>query len=334
MEYCVECLEDSEFKPVEIKKVFNIRGEHIEIMVTRFQCSCCGELVPDPHLEEQYFAKAYSEYRQRKGLLQPDEMISIREMYGLSQRQLAKLFGWGHATVSRYESGALQSPSHNAEFILMKNPENMKRLLESNAKGLSGKEFSTLDNRIASLLGSKEEKVYRLLEDLFGDAPGITNGFVVFNLDKVVQTVKYFASKDNRLLKVKLMKYLWHIDFVHFKRFNISINGIKYAALPLGPVPDKYDFLMGLIENESEQILKEYEDIGLENPAELYRAIGEPDLCLFTKEEIETLDYVYESFKNDTSSSIAAKSHLEKAWIETAIGQIISYEYAHELSIG
>jgi len=334
MEYCAECLEDSEFTPVETKKVFDIRGESIEIMVTRFQCSCCGEIIPDPYLEEQYFAQAYSEYRQRKGLLQPDEMIGIREMYGLSQRQFAKLLGWGHATISRYENGALQSPSHNAELVLLKNPENIKELLESNSKQLNGKEVNILENRIASLLGSKEDKVYRLIEDLFIDTPNIFNGFTVFNLDKAVQTIKYFASKDVRLFKVKLMKYLWYIDFVHFKRFSNSVNGIKYAALPLGPVPDKYDFFMGLIENETNHIQKEYEYVGMENPAELYKPIGEPNLSLFSKEEIETLDYVYGLFKNDSSTSISEKSHLEKAWVETGIGHLISYEYANELSIG
>lgn len=334
MKYCGECLEDSDFTPVKTKKLFNIKGESIEIMVTRYQCSNCGEIIPDPDLEEQYYAQVYSEYRKRKGMLQPDEMVQIREMYGLSQRQFAKLLGWGHATISRYEGGALQSPSHNAELILLKEPDNMKKLLECNPGQLSVKETDILENRIVSLLGNKEDKVYRLIEELFIDKPNIFNGFTGFDLDKIIHTVKYLASKDTRLFKVKLMKYLWYIDFVHFKRFSNSLNGIKYAALPLGPVPDNYGFLMQLIENETEQILKEYEDVGMENPAELYKSLGEPDLSLFLNEELETMDYVYSLFKNDSSTSIAKKSHLEKAWIDTPKGQLISYEYANELSIG
>ncbi|MEA4925287.1 MAG: DUF4065 domain-containing protein [Syntrophomonadaceae bacterium] len=334
MDYCVECLENSNFSPVQKNKVFDIKGESIEIMTTRYQCSCCGAIIPDPYLEERYFEEAYCEYRKRKGLLQPNEIVHIREMYGLSQRQFAKLLGWSHATISRYESGALQSPSHNAELIMLKKPENMKGLLESSSNQLSQKEIKLLENKIDCLLGSKEDKVYRLIEDLFIDEPSINNGFTIFNLDKMVQTVKYLACKDFRLPKVKLMKYLWYIDFVHFKRYSNSVNGIKYAALPLGPVPDKYEFLMGLIENETDHILKEYEDVGLENPAELYKPIGELNLSLFSKEEIETIDFVSDLFKDETSTSISRKSHSEKAWSITSIGYLISYQYAQELSIG
>lgn len=124
MEYCVECLENSEFTPVKINKVFNIKGESIEIMVTRFRCSCCGAIIPDPYLEEQYFTQAYQEYKRRKGLLQTNEIIQIRKMHGLTQQQFAELLGWSHATISRYENGALQSPSHNAELVLLRETAN------------------------------------------------------------------------------------------------------------------------------------------------------------------------------------------------------------------
>lgn len=46
------------------------------------------------------------------GLLTSDEIVAIRESYGLSQVDLAKLLGWGEATISRYESKAIQDEAY------------------------------------------------------------------------------------------------------------------------------------------------------------------------------------------------------------------------------
>ena len=46
------------------------------------------------------------------GLLTSDEIVAIRESHGLSQADLAKLLGWGEATISRYESKAIQDEAY------------------------------------------------------------------------------------------------------------------------------------------------------------------------------------------------------------------------------
>ena len=52
---------------------------------------------------------ARNAYRVNHGLLTSDEIVAIRENYGLSQVDLARLLGWGEATISRYESKAIHS---------------------------------------------------------------------------------------------------------------------------------------------------------------------------------------------------------------------------------
>lgn len=74
--------------------------------------------------------KVYQEFRNRKSLLQPQEIKEIRESYGISQRNLAKLLCWSHATISRYETGAIQDNDHNNQLQMLKNPEIMFSLLE------------------------------------------------------------------------------------------------------------------------------------------------------------------------------------------------------------
>lgn len=63
---------------------------------------------------------ARNAYRIKKGLLTSQEIVGIRESYGLSQVDLAKLLGWGEATISRYESKAIQDKAYDTMLRLIK----------------------------------------------------------------------------------------------------------------------------------------------------------------------------------------------------------------------
>jgi transcriptional regulator with XRE-family HTH domain len=267
-------------------------------------------------------------------LLQPHEIKEIRQQYHLSQRQLAKILGWSHATLSRYETGAIQDTSHNNELVLLRNPENMLEILETNSVNLSEKELKRLKRNVYDMVErDKSRKINILLEQFFCDEPDIMNGYKRFDLDKLVQTVKFFAIKDNKLYKLKLMKYLWYSDFLHFKRHTVSINGLRYAHLPIGPAPDRHDLLIALLLEQSDHIFREYEDFGYEHPGEKFKAVGPLDDSLFDEEELITLNDVYESLNHHSGMSGSDYSHQESAWLKTTNGELISYEFAKELSL-
>lgn len=63
---------------------------------------------------------ARNAYRVKHGLLTSAEIAAIRENYGLSQVDLARLLGWGEATISRYESKVIQDESYDTMLRLIK----------------------------------------------------------------------------------------------------------------------------------------------------------------------------------------------------------------------
>ena len=64
-------------------------------------------------MENNNLLNARNAYRKSHGLLTSDQIVAIREMYGLSQVDLARLLGWGEATISRYESKAIQDEAYD-----------------------------------------------------------------------------------------------------------------------------------------------------------------------------------------------------------------------------
>lgn len=331
-QFCPECMEVTKFKVVHIDEELKVKDELITIKARYLECFECEERILDPENENENYVKAYNEYRKRKKLLLPDEIISLREQYGLSQRQLARILGWSHVTLSRYESGGIQSVSHNNELVLLHEPENMLKILKRNGENLSEKDYFNIKKRIDVLIEeNKKKNFFSFLERIFVKEPSEYNGYKKVNIEKIIQVIRYFINRDPNVYKVKLLKYLWYTDFLHFKKYTMSMMGLQYNRLPMGPVPTDYEILINLILKKDEAISREYIHFGNGNPGELFLSEEDFEPKYFTQEELKTLERVFEIVSPHNSTSISEESHKEKAWIETPKNEIISYKYADEL---
>ena len=52
-------------------------------------------------------------YRESEGLLTSAEIVAIRKQYGITQKDLCILLGWGSKTITRYESHQVQDRAHD-----------------------------------------------------------------------------------------------------------------------------------------------------------------------------------------------------------------------------
>lgn len=119
--YCAVCGGHQEFHDENRSMTLNVRGEDIEVSFPVRIChNCETELAvngADP------VDLAYSIYRRKKGLLEPADIVAIRQKYGLTQRSLARLIGMSEATLNRYEKGAIQDTTHDTVLRAFDNQE-------------------------------------------------------------------------------------------------------------------------------------------------------------------------------------------------------------------
>jgi YgiT-type zinc finger domain len=94
-DFCPNCEEYTDVTLRTEREVYNVRGEPIEIEAEVATCPECGSRVFDEELDSRNLEVAYGCYRGKYNLLSPDEIRTIREKYGLSQRALSRLLGWG-----------------------------------------------------------------------------------------------------------------------------------------------------------------------------------------------------------------------------------------------
>lgn len=61
----------------------------------------CGPTGDETCIEEGNLRRAYSAYCVTHGLMAPDEVMELRNSYGLSLREFSKFLGFGEQTIAR-----------------------------------------------------------------------------------------------------------------------------------------------------------------------------------------------------------------------------------------
>ena len=276
---------------------------------------------------------ARNAYRVKMGLLTSDEIVAIRESYGLSQVDLAKLLGWGEATISRYESKAIQDEAYDTMLRLIKdNPLQALEFLKKNSDKFSVAKRLNIRAKIVEKLDSygKEYLTRQTFEGEYAnfEEPSDANGFTLINIDKIEVIISYIAEKVNNLFKVKLMKMLWYSDVLSFIESGCSMTGMVYRHEPMGALPIGHYSLMNLENiNVKEEVSYNYDTM-----LHVYPTV-DMDYSVLTDEEKTILDKVITKFKDYKAKEIVDYMHEEKAYEETKSGEIIPFSLAREIRV-
>jgi putative zinc finger/helix-turn-helix YgiT family protein len=302
----------------------------VEIETGFLCCSVCGAEFEDPAEVRDTLERGNREYRRRHGMMQPEEIRYLRKLYGLTQRELARLLGWGLATVSRYENGALQDAAHDKTLQLMREPQNLLRLLELGVEALDDEKRRGIITRFQD----SRSGVYgmaRIYAERFGQYEADPlSGYRRLDMVKLLNAVLFFC--EDGLAKTSVHKILFFADFKHFKEYAGSITGARYLKTESGPVPEKWHYYLTLLIERRELDVKEVlaaEDIA----GEWLSSKMKPDLALFNNSELLILAFVKDHFKSWNAKKISNLIRNERGYTETPDRGIIPYPLAADLGI-
>jgi len=324
---CPECGKTSEWEIISREEEFNVKREAIQVCVELLKCPECGVEFEDMNSEKDPYALAYEEYRKRKGMVFPAQIVEFRKKYNLTQKELSSLLGFGDISLSRYENGSLQDEVHDQLLKFVMEKQNLLNLIKQKPDVLPRDKKIEISDRL-----EKEITIATTIENYFANGiPSIITGNKLFDLSKVVNLFKAFTY-PNGVYKSKLLKLFFYADFSCFKSNNYSITGLKYAHLPYGPVPDQYDFLLGAMQKIDNEIVADIQTIG-EYIGEEFKSTNPPESNAFTNEEMKAILDVNNHFREFSAKQIEDFSHDEKGYKETKKGELIPYSYAIDLKI-
>ncbi|MFC1946088.1 type II TA system antitoxin MqsA family protein [Chloroflexota bacterium] len=327
---CTNCEKETEMELISREEAIKVRKDSITVPIHYLKCNECGDEVISPTHGEDPFTLAYKQYRQKHGILTPEEIREHRESLGLSQIEFAKLLGLGVATISRYENGSLQDVSHDNLLRLSMDPANILILVEKSDNIFDESRKKALIQCITDLRKSSLslERAIELI--LSRDEPSIFNGYTKANLVKLCNAILFLCKEG--VWKTKLNKLLFYMDFKHFKEYTVPITGMQYVHMPYGPCPNYYDVILAWL--QSEQLLTKNE-VTFESgdSGDTYITNRDPDLSVFKSNELDTMGYVKTYFKNFTAGKVTEFSHEEDGYKSTEQGDFIPFESASSLKI-
>ena len=333
--YCPYCGKEVNYK-IEKRDIKEFKGIEIAAFENVAMCNECNNDLYVNDLERENNKRIYEAYREKTDIIKPQDIISLREKYGISQRELTSILGFGKMTINRYERGGLPTKSQSDYIKLLIENENefIKKSKEAYEQSrITIKTYRKIDSKGQSInMTRKDIEILsrKYLEDELFRKPDIYNGYKSFNLEVVENILSYIASKVNNLTITSMNKYLWFIDALSFNQRGIAITGITYQKQQFGPtIVDKKYQEISMLNNKFERI--DYEDKS--GSKTIIKSNNNFDLSMLSSNEIKIIDSVIELLKNKKVNEISNMSHKEEAWRKTNDLDNISFEHTLNLKI-
>jgi putative zinc finger/helix-turn-helix YgiT family protein len=286
---CLNC-DGNKFEKKNCRFTPEIKGEEVEVIVPAMVCSHCSTPLMDDEQMSHLRKMTADIYRKNHGLLTSEEIIRFRSMFGMSQIAFANYLKVGEASIKRWETYFIQDISQD-EHIRLKCDE-------------AYAEFSALNVEWRS------------------HPPDIYSGKRRFSWELFKQAALYLIKYTKSPLF--LNKALFYADFKHYKLFDVSITGARYAHLEYGPCPKRYEMLFEFMLRES--LLTRAGGHNLK-PA------TQANLSVFDDSEKEVLESIAKLAERDGGQRLLELSHKEDAYRNTQSLDLISYEHAKTLKI-
>ncbi len=329
--FCPFCEKTTSATVVDAAVAHSIRGVDVTVDAKLVRCDACGNQFNGPELDQDIAAMALDAYRQKAGLLKPDQIREFRSTFDLTQQELACLLGWGTATLSRYENGAIQDEAHDRALRMLMRPETLLAEVAERTDALSPARREQVLERLRGR--PYRQSAYRsFIREYVGDyEPDVLSGYRTLDPARFKAMVLHFC-KTSGVPRTKLNKLLWYADFLAFRQNTASISGARYAHLPHGPAPYQFDTLFAWLSGPEGALRLDEVSSGTLD-WEVLVANEAPDYGQFSNSELALLAQVAERFKDATAHTLSELSHQEPGYEQTRDGEIISYEFAERMLV-
>jgi len=316
--------------------VIKYRKADIEILEHYYVCEDTKEEFTTGALDKINLNQVYNLYREKFGILFPDQIKRIRQKYDLSASKMSEILGLGTNTYRIYEQGEVPSIGNGRLILAADDPKEVKRFLRSSKEVIGEKDYNKLQSRVEHLIEEEEKNRFSdfLMRRMFDVmVPDQYTGYRIPDFEKISHMVLFFSERMETW-KTKLNKLLFYSDFLAFKNSGYGISGLEYRAIQMGPVPAKFEEIYNAMSG-GEVVEREY----YEMESGIYGSLFKPKTTfkgsLFSEFDLEVMEIVANSMKGKKAKEVIAQSHKEKAWLENEKERnMISYkDYAFDLSI-
>ena len=292
---------------------WNFRGETFPYVHIAFRDEEHNEQFTTTESDTVCYEQVANQYRAKYGIPYTDEIIALRQRYGISAAKMSLILGIGVNQYRLYEQGEVPNVSNGRMIRSIMNPKVMLEMVESSRNELSQAEYEKISSKVKAVIVESDVYKYKQYETLriFTTPRSAENGYAQTSLDRLKNIMLYILNRCDEIWCTKMNKLLFYVDFLSYRERGMAMTGLSYRAIDFGPVPERWD----RVYSEFAEVRQELRQTGDFVGSVLTTSV-QPDLTLFTDTELKVLDMVCSIFGTKTSREISQLSHDEKAWID------------------
>lgn len=189
---CPNCLMESDILIERKNEIHKIKRDIIEAAIESSVCSLCKEEFSTINQMENNLEVFRSVYRNRHGIISPQEIIALRKRYDVSQKTLGKLLDIGELTINSYEQGALPSGAHNNLLRIIAHLGNFRELYERNKKKISQLQVRKIEVRLNKL--RKDETI------MVAEPASEYHGLTVHDMERILSFIQNLNDVNSKAI--------------------------------------------------------------------------------------------------------------------------------------
>ena len=288
-----------------------MRGEQYSYIYITFSDDENGQRFTSTESDTACYDQVANQYRERHGIPYRDEIVALRERYGVSATKMAMILGFGTNQYRLYEMGEVPSESNGKMIRSAMTPQVFLELVRSTRSQLTDKEYTKTITRVDEVIKASERRQDELKETkrLFRTERGMANGFAPLSTDRLKNLLLYLLKQMGETSPTKMNEVLFYIDFFSYRERGMAISGLAYQSLELGPAPQRWNRVYSAFD-EVEVQLKLVQG----QECTMLKADVEADMGGFSAEEMAVIDTVCEKMKGMTSKEVTKMCGDEPAW--------------------
>lgn len=301
-------------KPMSViyeDETWEFRGEKYPYVHIAFRDDESGERFTTTESDTVGYEQVTNQYRTEYGVPYTDEIIALRERYGLSAAKMSAILGFGVNQYRLYEMGEVPSESNGKMIRSAMNPRVFLDLVRSSRHQLSEREYAKITARAEEVINSSgawwDEQ--HAVSRIFRSGRGVENGFAPQSTVRLRNLLLYLLNQMGDTFQTKMNKVLFYIDFLSYRERGMAISGLAYNAIEFGPVPQRWDRVYSAFDEivPEPRMVKEQESIALTSNVKA-------DMSCFSEKELAIIDSVCEKMKLLSAHDLSELSHFEPAW--------------------
>lgn len=290
---------------------WEFRGEKYPYVHIAFRDDEHGEQFTTTESDTACYEQVTNQYRAKYGIPYTDEIIALRERYGLSAAKMSVILGFGVNQYRLYEMGEVPSQSNGKMIRGAMNPRVFLDLVHSSRQQLTEREYAKITAHLEDVIKRDYELTVENLvtQRLFHGERGLENGFAPQSTVRLKNLILYVLGEMGDTFQTKMNKVLFYIDFVSYRDRGMAISGLAYNAIDFGPVPYRWDRVYSAFDEVIPQpkSVRGQESIALTTGTKA-------DMSCFTEQELAVICTVCDKMKDLSAHDISELSHNEPAW--------------------